>query len=71
MDVIAFLRKGIIVGVAVVVDSLPSVSSTHTLVALDTDGWSQPLVDAILGLVNDESTLTGVNSINLNHLFNI
>lgn len=76
MDVMAFLRNGINVGVAfIVVDSMQSVLSfvpdVHKSLALDADGGSQPLVDAILEFVIDESTLNGVDSINLNHLFNI
>lgn len=76
MDVMAFLRNGIIVGVTfAVVDWLQSMSSivplVHILAPLDADARSPPLVDAIRECVIDVSPLNGDNSISLNHLFNI
>lgn len=84
MDVMAFFRNGITVGVVAVVgitalsaiDSVQLVSTiasslVHEIGGVDADVVAQPLVDAIGAFAFIESTPAGVNSINLNHLFNI
>lgn len=80
IDVIAFLRNGIICGDATFMDADPSQQSLASITSLghnsvtlaDVDCVVQPLVVAIVVFTIDtESTLNGVNSINLNHLFNI